>query len=210
MQPYSNTSNISVSHMINYPKEQICGLILAGGKGRRLGGLDKGLLEKDGLPFVVHIQNLLRPQVNIILINANRNHSTYQQYGEIVADEMHGFQGPLAGMHTAMQACELEWIISVPCDGIVLPDDMVARLYKSCIDSNSLIAVAHDGNRLQPVHAMMHCSLHNSLGAYLKEGYRKIDLWYAQQGYATTDFSDYPQMFNNINTPTDKQKHGAQ
>ncbi len=189
---------------MHYPKDKISAVILAGGKGRRLGGVDKGLLQKDGIPFVAHINNLIGPQVSKVLINANRNIDVYQKYGYVFQDRMDNYQGPLAGMHSAMQECSSDWILSVPCDGINLPQDMVARFYQDIKKSNQLIAVAFDGKRLQPVHAMIHCSLSNSLEYYLDSGGRKIDIWYAQHGYAKTDFSDVPEMFNNINTEEDK------
>ena len=154
-------------------------------------------------------KNQLHPQVDKVLINANRNHKTYQQYGEVVADDLNDFQGPLAGIHTAMQACKRAWIVAVPCDGIFIADDLVTRLYQCCKDTDSLISVAHDGHRLQPVHAMIHCSLHESLGIYLAGDNRKIDLWYSQHSYARADFSDYPQMFKNVNTPSDRNNYGV-
>ncbi len=195
---------------MQYPKKQISGVILAGGKGRRLGGFDKGLLNKDGLPFVAHIQRVLSPQVGHLYINANRNCEKYKQYGTVIQDLLTDYQGPLAGMQTAIQNCQSKWIVTVPCDGINLSVDLVARLYKSLNEAGAQIAVAYDGQRLQPVHALIDCSLLSSLNDYLADGGRKIDHWYSNHTTVKTDFSDQLEMFRNVNTFGEKHDFGAQ
>ncbi|MCB1757660.1 MAG: molybdenum cofactor guanylyltransferase [Gammaproteobacteria bacterium] len=189
---------------MSYPKNKICAVVLAGGMGRRLGGFDKGLLKKNGRPFVAHIIDQLAPQTGELLINANRNQSVYAKWGRVIADELSGYQGPLAGMSTAMQHCSGDWIVSAPCDSIVIAPDYVERLYQAAADKASPIAVAFDGERLQPVHALIHRSLLESLGDYLQSGERKIDRWYALHDFAKVDFSDWPTTFRNVNTPQDK------
>ncbi len=194
---------MSISH------NDICGVVLAGGLGRRLGGKDKGLLELDGKPFVEHIIEKLSPQVGEVIINANRNLQNYKAFGRVVQDDLEDYQGPLAGMLSAMGKTDKKWIITVPCDGISIPDDMVMRLCDSAIKLGSLIAVAHDGDRLQPVHALISSSLRDSLDGYLNSGARKIDRWYDQHQFARADFSDSIELFRNINTPNEKEDLGA-
>jgi len=193
-----------------YPKDQITAVILAGGKGRRLGGTDKGLLSFNGKAFVSHIHDLLSPQVSEILINANRHIECYKEYAQVISDELSGFQGPLAGMHTAMQYVQTPWILTVPCDGIAIRPDYVQRLYQSTQQSGRLVAIAFDGTRQQPVHALIHCSLAENLEAFLQSEQRGISRWYAQLDTVSTDFSDHPEMFKNINTPEDQIIMGAQ
>lgn len=194
---------MSISH------QDICGVILAGGLGRRLGGKDKGLLQLHDKPFVEHIVEKLSPQVGEILINANRNQELYSAFGRVVEDELEDYQGPLAGMLAAMNHTDKQWIVTVPCDGISIPDDMVSRLCEAAQMQNSLIATAHDGNRLQPVHALINCSLRDSLNDYLMGGSRKIDRWYEQHQFANADFQNNIELFRNVNTPTEKEDLGA-
>ncbi len=181
---------------------QVTGVILAGGRGRRMGGGDKGLVELAGRPLIEHVLDGLRPQVGALLININRNHERYAAYGEpLVDDTLTGFQGPLAGFAAAMQAVESSWILTVPCDGPWLPPDLLSRLSRALQQDDAELAVAHDGERLQPVYALLPVSLYPSLNAFLDAGDRKIDLWYAKHHMATADFADCPEVFNNINTP---------
>lgn len=188
----------------------ITGVVLAGGMGRRLGGVDKGLLRKDGILFIEHIVKKLSPQVSNILINANRNSDRYAQFGEVIGDDSSGYQGPLAGMQTAMRVCSTDWVVTVPCDGINISKDYVQRLFINAKAAGSQIAVAFDGERLQPVHALIHRSLLASLDNYLNSGERKIDRWYAAENFTKVDFSDFPLLFQNINTPEEKKEINAE
>ena len=193
-----------------YPKEDVCAVVLAGGMGRRLGGMDKGLLKKNHRAFVAYINEALRSQVGEVLISANRNIEEYRKYGRVVTDELPDFQGPLAGMLSAMKQCETEWLVTLPCDGIDIPDDYAERLYSCAVAKSALVAVAHDGKRIQPVHACLHRSLAADLAQYLQSGKRKIDHWYATQLFVHADFSDCPDTFRNVNTPEDKMESGAE
>ena len=180
----------------------ITGVILAGGQGSRMGGLDKGLLVLQGRPLVEHLLDALQPQVDAILISANRNQARYQQYQHpVISDELSGYQGPLAGFAAAMQHATTPYVLIVPCDAPVIAPDTTARLWQALQRESAELAVAHDGERLQPVHALIPVSLLPSLQAFLANGDRKIDLWYAQHRVAMVDFSDYRTMFRNINTP---------
>jgi molybdenum cofactor guanylyltransferase len=179
-----------------------CGVILAGGRATRMGGEDKGLVLLGGRPMVAWIAAALAPQVDALIINANRNIDRYAALGyPVVPDALAEFQGPLAGMASAMQAMGPRDLVTAPCDSPFVPPDLVARLRRSRATAGAGIAVAHDGGRLQPVFALISCSLRASLEAFLARGDRKIDLWFEQCGYATADFSDCQRTFININSP---------
>jgi molybdopterin-guanine dinucleotide biosynthesis protein A len=183
----------------------IAGLILAGGRARRMGGEDKGLIRLAGRPMVEHVLERIGPQVDEVLINANRNAEQYSRYGHrVIPDVMDDFPGPLAGMLSAMEAVHQPWLAVVPCDSPLLPRDLVQRLFESALAESADIAVAHDGERLQPVVALLRCSLLPQLRAFVEQGGRKIDTWYAQHRMVTTDLSDHPEAFVNINTPEER------
>ncbi|MCU7801620.1 MAG: molybdenum cofactor guanylyltransferase [Candidatus Thiodiazotropha sp. (ex Lucinoma annulata)] len=183
----------------------ITAVILAGGRGSRMGGEDKGLIELNGKPLITHIIAAIEPQVAQILINANRNLVRYQQLGyPVFADSLADYQGPLAGFLTAMQTLLTADMVTLPCDGPLLPEDLVERLVRARDSEDAEIAVAHDGERLQPVYALIPKHLSTSLQRYLDNGDRKIDLWYKKHRVAYADFSDLPRTFVNINTPKER------
>ena len=185
----------------------ITALILAGGKGRRMGGNDKGLLPFGAGLLVGHVIDAIRPQVGSVMISANRNHEVYREFGlPVLGDPLEDFQGPLAGFLAGLQALKTEYLLTLPCDGPVIVPDLVRRLADGLEEAQSQIAVAHDGRRLQPVYALLHRGTLDSLRQALDEGERKIDLWYPRQRWVTVDFSDVPEQFNNINTPDDYAK----
>lgn len=185
----------------------ISAVILAGGRGKRMGGEDKGLVELNGEPLIRHVISAIAPQVAHLVINANRNQERYADFGyPVISDSITGYQGPLAGFLAAMQAVSSDLLVSVPCDGPLLPTDLVERLVTTRNREGADIAVAHDGQRLQPVYALLSVRLLGSLQAYLDAGDRKIDRWYAQHRVAYADFSDVPQTFININTPQERDK----
>lgn len=186
-------------------KNNITAVILAGGKGRRLGGQDKGLVSYKDKTLIEHVLERIEPQVNSILINANRNQEIYSRYGyPVINDELSDFQGPLAGFATAMKTANTAYIITLPCDGPMLPDDLVLRMINTIEDNprslSESIAVAHDGERMQPVYALLPVALIDSLEKFLRNGDRKIDLWYTKHHTVLADFSDKPDSFFNINT----------
>ena len=187
-------------------REDITAVILAGGQGRRMGGQDKGLIEFDGTPLAEILVNNLRQQAVDIVINANRNHTQYQQFGcPVISDQLEDYQGPLAGFASAMAVVDSIFILTLPCDGPLLADDYVARFIASYNETEAPVQVAFDGERLQPVHAMIKVDLLPSLKDFLDSDDRKIDRWYARHDYARVDFSDCANMFRNINTPADKE-----
>lgn len=180
----------------------ITAVVLAGGQARRMGGIDKGLVPFGGRPLAAWVAGALRPQVARVLVNANRNAEVYAPFADgVLADDLGGYQGPLAGMAAAMAAAPTPWIVTAPCDSPFVPPDLVDRLAAARDAAGAAIVVAHDGERLQPVFALIACRLRGTLDAFLARGERKIDLWYADQGYATADFADRPRMFLNFNTP---------
>ena len=188
----------------------ITAVILAGGMGRRMGGLDKGLIEYNGRKLVEILIEKLQQQNIGIIINANRNESIYADYGfPVINDKLSDFQGPLAGFATSMAAVDSQYILTLPCDSPLLSDQYVERFiacHNAPANSDAPISVAHDGDRLQPVHALINVDLVDSLNTFLENGDRKIDRWYAQHSYNLADFSDQTDMFKNINTPEDQQR----
>ncbi len=188
-------------------RDQVTGIILAGGLARRMGGVDKGLVPINGRPMIAWVIDALRLQVADILINANRSHDEYGEFGcPVIDDGNREFRGPLAGFASGMQAAKTPWIVVVPCDSPLICSDLVRRLQTALANAGSQIAVAHDGERLQPVFAMLHRDLLADLAEYLDGGGRKIDHWYDRHGYATADFSDAIDTFSNVNAPADKQE----
>lgn len=185
----------------------VTGLVLAGGRGSRMGGLDKGLTELAGRPMVAHVIDRLRPQVAHVIVNANRHQETYGGFGfPVVADASDGYPGPLAGFAAGLAAASTPWLVTVPCDCPLLPPDLVPRLTAAQTDSDAEIVSAHDGGRLQPVFTLLRRDLLASLESFMAEGERKIDRWFARHHAATADFSDQPEAFENVNRPADRER----
>jgi len=192
----------------------ISAVILAGGQARRMGGQDKGLIEVSGRAMIEYVITALQAQLDKIIINANRNHDIYRQYGfPVVADNYEGFNGPLAGIASCMKVIDTEYMITVPCDSPMLPNDFVTRMFKALENNQAEISVADSCERIQPVFSLLKCTLLDSLCAYLDNGERKIDLWFQQHTMIRVDFSDKPETFTNVNTLEDikhmeaRQKH---
>lgn len=186
---------------------EISAVILAGGRSSRMGGEDKGLIPFDGKPMIEHVIAVLATLTPLILINANRNLERYRQLGyPVISDETQDFDGPLAGFLVAMEAAETSEILLAPCDSPLLSRKLIDRLIKQKQDSGAEIAVAHDGQRLQPVYALLSVSLKDSLRAFLAGGERKIDRWYPQHFVVEVDCSDIPEAFVNVNTPEELSK----
>jgi len=191
---------------ITIPRNDITAVILAGGKARRMSGEDKGLITLHGRPMIDYIIQALQPQVGSILVNANRNTEQYAAFGlPVIADMLGDYFGPLAGMASGMNATQTTFIVTAPCDSPIIPVNLVETLYRALQENQADISVAHDGERMQPVFALLRCSLLASLLDYLNEGGRKIDTWFGQQPLALADFSKSPDTFLNLNTPEDKR-----
>jgi molybdenum cofactor guanylyltransferase len=183
---------------------QTTALILAGGRARRLGGTDKGLVPHRGRPLIQWVMDGLRPQAATLLVNANRNQDRYRALGwPVIADPLPDYQGPLAGIAAALAVIPTPWLLTAPCDAPWLPRDLHARLARALTTQQACLAAASDGRRLQPLHALIPRSLGPSLEAYLADGGRKVETWLRQQPLAVADFGDCPEAFRNLNTAAD-------
>ncbi|WP_315708846.1 molybdenum cofactor guanylyltransferase MobA [Brenneria uluponensis] len=182
----------------------ITGVILAGGQAIRMGGKDKGLMELDGKPLYQLVLSRLAPQVDKIIINANRNQVIYQQSGYPVVNDINkNYAGPLAGVLTGLVTVKTEWVIFVPCDVPALPLDLVSRLWQGRGDKKA--AYATDGNRAHPTLLLIHTNLASALDEYLAKGDRKLMLFLNKIDAQSVSFSDQPQAFRNFNTTDDLQ-----
>jgi molybdopterin-guanine dinucleotide biosynthesis protein A len=177
----------------------VTGIVLAGGKGSRMGGVDKGLQPLRGKPMIEWVLARLAPQVSEVIINANQNIATYEKFGNrVVRDEVGGFAGPLAGLHAGLKAARHPLVVTVPCDSPFLPSDLVSRLTASLRENQ--LAVAKTGDQPHPVFALMKREVRESLEAFLAAGGRKIDAWYAALKVVEVRFDDEAEAFRNINT----------
>jgi molybdopterin-guanine dinucleotide biosynthesis protein A len=177
----------------------VTGIVLAGGKGSRMGGVDKGLQLLRGKPMIEWVLERLAPQTAEVLINANQNISNYENYGyRVVPDEIGGFAGPLAGLHAGLKAASSALVVTVPCDSPFLPADLVFRLKQSLGEKD--LAVAKTGDQPHPVFALMKREVRESLEAFLASGGRKIDAWYAALKVVEVTFDDEADAFRNLNT----------
>jgi molybdopterin-guanine dinucleotide biosynthesis protein A len=182
-------------------KPKITGMVLAGGQGRRMGGVDKGLVELAGRPFIAHVLERLAPQVDALLINANQNRDRYAVFGyPVIQDDIPGFAGPLAGLQRGLRAMDTPLLVTVPCDSPFLPVDLVDRLYQAMEQADAQLAVARTFDRTHPVFSLVRKDVLDSLIRYLQEGGRKIDAWYAALRVVEVPFYDEADAFMNINT----------
>jgi molybdopterin-guanine dinucleotide biosynthesis protein A len=196
--------------MTAIPKEQITGLVLAGGRGSRMGGVDKGLQTYRGRPLAQHALLRLAPQTGALMLNANRHLDVYAALGVPVhADALADYPGPLAGLAAGLAHCGTPWLASVPCDSPNFPADLVARLAEALTRERAEIALAacDEGGaaRLQPVFCLLKASLLPSLTAYLQSGQRKVERWTALHRCVRVVFEDAAAFFN-ANTLEDLDK----
>lgn len=185
----------------------ITGLVLAGGRGSRMGGVDKGLQDHLGVPLALHALRRLAPQVGKTMINANRNIASYESMGVPVwQDEMAEYPGPLAGMLAGLAHCDTPYLATVPCDTPNFPPDLVERLMRGLIEFDGEMAMAftrEDGvPRRQPVFSLMKVSVRASLAAYVAGGQGNVGFWASQQRCARVVFEDGSAFFN-ANTPAE-------
>jgi molybdopterin-guanine dinucleotide biosynthesis protein A len=181
------------------PVVTITGLVLAGGQGRRMGGLDKGLQMLHGKPMAQWALERLAPQVGEVLVNCNQNLEAYARFGyRLVPDEIGGFAGPLAGLHAGLKTAAHALVVTVPCDSPFLPQDLVARLQSRLGDND--VAVAKTGSQAHPVFSLVRKDVLPNLEAFLTGGGRKIDAWYASLKTIEVSFDDEADAFRNINT----------
>ncbi len=192
-------------NLMTIHRQEITGLILAGGRGTRMGGVDKGLQTHLGIPLALHALERLRPQVGALMLNANRNLAAYQaMHVPVWPDELADFPGPLAGMLAGLEHCDTPYLVTAPCDTPNFPIDLVAHLARGLTDINGDMATAYtreDGElRAQPVFCLMKTSLRGSLRSFIAAGERKTGLFAARHQGAKVIFED-PAAFANANTP---------
>jgi molybdopterin-guanine dinucleotide biosynthesis protein A len=192
------------------PPEAITGLVLAGGKGSRMGGVDKGLQPFRGMPMALNAMLRLQPQVGTLMLNANRNLEAYESFGAPVwPDALPDHPGPLAGFLTGLERCETPYLVTVPCDTPLFPLDLVARLAQALVAEEAEIAIAATRDvgqagaagevQLQPVFCLMSASLMESLLRFVQGGQRKIDRWTGSHRSVQVLFDD-ADGFANANT----------
>ena len=181
------------------PVERITALVLAGGRGSRMGAVDKGLQPLDGEPLIAHVLRRIAPQAGTILISANRNRPRYEATGHaVVADLVADQPGPLAGLHAGLVACSTEFLVSVPCDAPFVPLDLVARLADG-LDDDVDLAVVRSGAHLHPVFCLMRRRVVDDLAGFLATDGRAVHRWIGQVRHREVSFAD-EHAFINLNT----------
>ncbi len=199
-------------------RQEITGIILAGGRGSRMGGVDKGLQNFRGFPLALHAMLRLQPQVGSVMINANRNLSAYESFGaEVWPDVLSDYAGPLAGFLTGLERCQTPCLLTVPCDSPLFPPDLADRLMQALEVEDAEIAMVRAPEldeigqaklRPQPVFCLLRCTLLESLVRFTQDQGRKIDAWTGQQKTVFVDFDrpgDNPRAFFNANTLAELQ-----
>jgi molybdopterin-guanine dinucleotide biosynthesis protein A len=179
---------------------KISSIILSGGRATRMNGVDKGLVALQQKPLIAHVVARLKPQVNEILINANRELAHYEAFGlPVLQDENHEFIGPLAGFSLGLQHAKHDYVLTVPCDSPLLPLDLAQRLLNGMAEASADIAVASSDENTHPVFCLCKKSILPSLTEYLAGGERKVSTWQKSQKYVEVDFSDCSEAFTNLN-----------
>jgi molybdopterin-guanine dinucleotide biosynthesis protein A len=202
----------SLQQSMQQTQEQVTGLVLAGGMGRRMQGIDKGLVPLAGREMVAYVIDALRVNVAEVIVNANRNEPDYAGFGvRVIADSIEGYQGPLAGVEAGMAAAATPWLFTCPCDSPMHSTELLPYMWQQVqtrrnTNPDVVIGMASDGDRTQPVFSLLHTSLLPSLRSYLGSGERKIDRWFAQHAMITVDCSRYADSFVNVNTEQQKQE----
>lgn len=182
-------------------QDEVTGVVLAGGLARRMNKQDKGLIQYDNRPMVSYAVDAMTQVASTVLINANRNIPEYQSFGcEVISDQTDSFDGPLAGIFSAMIYAKTDVLCVMPCDSPLIKAEHLNKLISAFTQNNADIAVAFDGERIHPVFLVLKTSLKNSLNQYLLQGDRKIDLWLKQHKLIKVDFSHNAEVFLNINT----------
>lgn len=186
------------------PRNDITAVILAGGRGMRMGGVDKGLQTFRGAPLAMQVMFRIAPQVDSVMINANRNLSAYEAFGVPVwPDALPDHPGPLAGFLTGLEHCPTPYLLTVPCDTPNLPEDLAPRLAAALSEAQADVAmpvlVAGGTRRTQPVFCLMQIDLMEDLASFVKGGGRKIDQWTARLRCVEVPFDDETAFFN-LNT----------
>ena len=184
----------------------VTGVILAGGRGTRMGTVDKGLKPLRGKPMVQWVAERFAPQVNEVLVNANQNIDKYQILGyKVIPDAIGGFAGPLAGLHRGLSEATHELVATAPCDSPFLPTDLITRLRAAMEKAGADLTVAKTGDQPHPVFCLCRKTVLPGLTDFLAGGGRKIDAWYSKLKVVEVLFDDQPDAFSNINTQDELQ-----
>jgi len=179
----------------------ISSIILSGGRGTRMNGVDKGLVLLQQKPLITHVIERLKPQVDELFINANREITAYQALGyPVLQDETGDFLGPLAGFLLSLKHAQHEYVLTVPCDSPLLPLDLVEKLLTGMAEARADISVASSDGNTHPVFSLMKKNVLPSLMEYLASGERKVSAWQKSQKYVEVNFSDCNGTFSNLNT----------
>lgn len=187
---------------MSQPQASITTVILAGGAARRMGGEDKGLTPLNGQAMITYVIERLSSQSSALTINCNRSQQAYAKFGyPLIKDTISGGLGPLAGVLSALEQCDSDYVLSVPCDTPLLPSDLVDRMLQTIEKENAEACTVSDGERLHPVVLLVKRSVLNGLRDYLSDGGRKVHDWFYSIPHCSADFSDQPEAFININTP---------
>ncbi len=201
-----------MSAPVAYDIAGVTAAILAGGEGARVGGQDKGLLPLAGETLIERVSKAMRPQAGTLLICANRHHESYAAFGSVVADALEGYPGPLAGISAALAVCTTTWLLTVPVDSPDPPAELGPHLLAAAVQAGTGLAVAHDGERAQPLFAIYRRELAESCSDALV---RDLPVWRWQRdaGATVVDFSDSAARFVNLNTPEEfrvweRRQHG--
>lgn len=192
--------------MKSISKRDISVVILAGGRALRMGNKDKGLMLFNQKPLIHYVVHGVSQSVDSIWVSANRNLDLYQQYGQVVSDELANYQGPLAGISAVLSQVTTQYLLIVPCDGPYVDATLLERLSHAMINNQAQLCVASENGHLHPTFALIDVSIKADLDQYLQSGQRKLGQFFKENGAVEVDFSDSPQMFINFNTPEDLLK----
>ena len=185
-------------------RSDITGLILAGGRARRMGGIDKGLIEFRGRPLVAHALAVMQSITGTVLISANRNLERYAAFGHpVIADPGDRFDGPLAGLLAGLSTARTAYVLMLPVDVPLMKTAVLARLVATLVERDAEVCAPSDGTRLQPVCLFLRQPVRSSLAAYLGAGGRKVEDWLARERLVVADCSDESAAFANVNAPED-------
>lgn len=192
--------------MKSISKRDISVVILAGGRALRMGNKDKGLMLFNQKPLIHYVVHAVSQSADSIWVSANRNLDLYQKFGQVVSDELSGYQGPLAGISAVLNQVTTQYLLIIPCDGPYVDATLLERLSHAMINNQAQLCVASENGHLHPTFALLETSIKTELEQYLQSGQRKLGQFFKENGAVEVDFSDSPQMFINFNTPEDLLK----
>ncbi|RUA06235.1 MAG: molybdenum cofactor guanylyltransferase [Gammaproteobacteria bacterium] len=184
-------------------KSNITAVILSGGQGLRMNHQDKGLIPFNGKPMIAYIVDAIKPKVGRLLISANRNINKYQDYGEVITDDLSNFQGPLAGITKAISVTTTSYLLVLPCDTPFVTQATIQRLIDAMSNNDIDICTATDGTRIHPTISLIKTQLKGNLSDFLNSNKRKLGLWIQQNNTLEVDFSDCPEVLINFNNSED-------